>query len=161
METNERRANAGDIDKKEREREVAAKNSRAGSKAEMASGTESRLTELSSEKSETIMLIEELEANGFVTRFRTKDDKLQCIDTGKFYEPEDLQIVGIHRYEGTKDLGDQSVIYAISDGQGMRGVIIDSYGAYADADLGDCIRRIPVVKDKGHSAESPLIEEIE
>jgi hypothetical protein len=105
--------------------------------------------------------IEELEANGFVTRFRSKDGRLQCIDTGTLYEPEDLRILGIHRYEGTKDLGDQSVIYAISDGQGMRGVIIDSYGAYADADLGDCIRRIPVVKDKGHSAERPLVEEIE
>lgn len=50
-----------------------------------------------------------------------------------------------HRFEGDKDLGDVSVLYVMETTNGdSRGVIIDGYGAYADADLAGLLRTIPI-----------------
>lgn len=94
------------------------------------------------EKSDVIVKLEELESLGFTCRFLCFEDALQCIESGRLYAPEELGIVGIHRFEGFKDLDDLSVIYAVADGESVKGLIVDAYGPYADALLGECIRKM-------------------
>jgi len=52
------------------------------------------------------------------------------------------------------------VIYAITDGGSTRGVLIDSYGAYADADLGECIVKLGRTISKTYP-ERPLKDEVD
>ena len=47
--------------------------------------------------------------------------------------PEDFEINEIYRFEGMSNPDDSSVIYAIESKGGDKGVLIDSYGMYAEA----------------------------
>lgn len=66
---------------------------------------------------------------------------------GKYYEPQDLQIIKTYRFEGESDPGDMMVLYIIEANDGLVGYSIDAYGAYSnhgDDGYDDFIRKIPV-----------------
>ncbi|HJU46445.1 MAG TPA: hypothetical protein VJ647_06655 [Chitinophagaceae bacterium] len=66
---------------------------------------------------------------------------------GKYYNPEDLQIIKTYRFEGESDPGDMMVLYIIEANDGLIGYSIDAYGAYSnhsDDGYDDFIRKIPV-----------------
>ena len=97
--------------------------------------------------SEMLETLDFLRSEGFTCSFSASDGMLKCLETGKSVSPEHLTVVRVHRFEGAKDQGDQSVVYAVSDGHGLQGVIIDSYGPYADADLAECILKLNVSRE--------------
>ena len=67
----------------------------------------------------------------------------------KFYQPSDLKIIKVYRFEGITDPGDMSIIYVIQANDGSIGYSMDSYGAYSDHDnevgYDNFIRQVPVV----------------
>jgi hypothetical protein len=68
-------------------------------------------------------------------------------NNGKFYNPEDLQIIKTYRFEGESDPSDSVVLYIIEANDGLVGYSIDAYGAYSnhgDDGYDDFIRKIPV-----------------
>ena len=68
------------------------------------------------------------------------------IGNGKFYNPEDLKITKVYRFEGESDPSDSSVIYIIEANDGLVGYSMDAYGVYSDhedASYDDFIRKIP------------------
>jgi hypothetical protein len=87
-----------------------------------------------------------LQSQGFSHGFLCTDQGLQCLETKQLLQPEDLTIVCYHRFEGAKDLGDVSVIYAVEAGLDLRGVIVDAYGPYADGQLAEYLRRMQVAE---------------
>lgn len=74
----------------------------------------------------------DLRARGYTDEFDFKDDHLFCNSKGIRFNPAELQITEVYRFEGESDPEDSSVVYAIESIGGLRGVIIDAYGAYAD-----------------------------
>jgi hypothetical protein len=112
------------------------------------------------QKSEVLQLLEDWEAKGFTCRFMPKDGMLLCIESQKILDPERMDVISIHRYEGTKDLNDQSVIYVITNRGDTKGMIIDSYGAYADADLAECILKLNMTNETSFMRERPLVDEL-
>ena len=66
----------------------------------------------------------------------------------KFYQPQDLLIIKVYRFEGITDPGDMSIIYLFKANDGLIGYSLDSYGVYSDHDGEDgydnFIRQIPV-----------------
>lgn len=89
-------------------------------------------------------IIESLRAEGYIYDFSIKNDELCCSSEGFIYEPEDLIIEKTERYEGDSNPSDSAIIYAITAKDGTKGVLIDSYGAYADPKLAKIIGDIPV-----------------
>lgn len=89
-------------------------------------------------------IIESLRAEGYIYDFSIKNDELCCSSEGFIYEPEDLNIEKTERYEGDSNPSDSAIIYAITAKDGTKGVLIDSYGAYADPKLAKIIGDIPV-----------------
>lgn len=89
-------------------------------------------------------IIESLRAEGYIYDFSIKIDELCCSSEGFIYEPEDLIIEKTERYEGDSNPSDSAIIYAITAKDGTKGVLIDSYGAYADPKLAKIIGDIPV-----------------
>lgn len=68
-------------------------------------------------------------------------------NNGKYYNPEDLQIIKTYRFEGESDPGDMMVLYIIEANDGLVGYSIDAYGAYSnhgDDGYDDFIRKIHV-----------------
>lgn len=66
---------------------------------------------------------------------------------GKYYNPEDLQIIKTYRFEGESDPSDSMVLYIIEANDGLIGYSLDAYGAYSnheDDGYDDFLRKIPV-----------------
>jgi hypothetical protein len=87
-------------------------------------------------------------------RLKKMDNEFRCHKEGfsvnktKFYQPSDLKIIKVYRFEGNSDPGDMSVIYLIQANDGAIGYSMDAYGAYSDHD-NECgydnfIRQVPV-----------------
>lgn len=84
----------------------------------------------------------DLSKRGFADSFSVRADGLHNSTTGTLLRPEDATIVEYHRLEGETDPADMAVVYAIEGKDGTRGVLIDAYGAYADADVGEILKKI-------------------
>jgi Fe2+ or Zn2+ uptake regulation protein len=76
--------------------------------------------------------LEHLRARGYIDEFDFKDEYLFCNDKGIQFNPLELKITEVYRFEGESDPEDSSVVYAIESASGLRGVLIDAYGVYAD-----------------------------
>lgn len=46
--------------------------------------------------------------------------------------PDDFEVVQVHRFEGMTDPEDQSVLYAITSKNGVKGTLVNGYGIYSD-----------------------------
>lgn len=66
---------------------------------------------------------------------------------GKFYQPEQLQIIKVFRFEGESDPSDMAILYILRSSDGVVGYSLDAYGAYSsherEAGYDNFIRRIP------------------
>ena len=74
----------------------------------------------------------DLKLRGYTDEFDFKESGLHCTDKGVQFEPAELIITEVYRFEGASDPEDSSVVYAIESESGLKGVMIDAYGAYAD-----------------------------
>jgi hypothetical protein len=57
-----------------------------------------------------------------------------CACRGKTYQPHELEIVKVYRFEGITDPADMSIIYIIQANDGLIGYRLDTYGSYSNAD---------------------------
>ena len=91
-----------------------------------------------------IEIIESLREEGYIHDFSIKNDELCCNSEGGKYKPDELIIEKTERYEGDSNPSDSAIIYAITAKDGTKGVLVDSYGVYADPKLASIIGDIPV-----------------
>jgi hypothetical protein len=67
---------------------------------------------------------------------------------GKAYQPHELKIVKVYRFEGESDPSDSSVLYIIEAGDGLIGYSIDAYGIYSNHDdeegYDNFLRKVPL-----------------
>lgn len=73
---------------------------------------------------------------------------------GKVYQPNELEIIKVYRFEGMTDPADMSVLYLIKANDGLTGYSLGAYGTYSDHDneegYDNFIRLIP---EKGHDQQ--------
>jgi hypothetical protein len=65
--------------------------------------------------------IQDLTKRGFTAQFKFLDQAFQDVKTGKIFNAEDLTIVERYGFQGTSDLDDTSVVYALESEDGTRG----------------------------------------
>ena len=67
---------------------------------------------------------------------------------GKYYQPDELTIVKVYRFEGPTDPADMMVLYIIQATDGMIGYSLDAYGVYSEHDheigYDNFIRQVPI-----------------
>ena len=72
----------------------------------------------------------------------------------RFYQPSDLTIIKVFRFEGPTDPADMAVLYVIEANDGAIGYSIDAYGVYSDHEgeegYNNFIRQIP---EKNHEGQ--------
>ncbi len=68
---------------------------------------------------------------GYKEDFQVDRKGLSTYSGGKSYQPEDVRIVNFYRFEGESDPGDSSILYVIETNDGVKGTLVDGYGAYA------------------------------
>jgi hypothetical protein len=77
----------------------------------------------------------DLRRRGYSADFEPHDGALVATGGDRRFRPEELTIVEHHRFEGASDPEDMSVVYAIESDDGVRGIVVDAFGAYADPAL--------------------------
>ena len=82
---------------------------------------------------------------GFKDEFKLKREGLmKNLKNDKTYEPDDMWIVEYHRFEGMSNPSDMSIVFAVEATDGRKGVIISSYGTYANMDLVEFMDQVKI-----------------
>lgn len=103
--------------------------------------------------STTTDLLNKLQKDGFAANFVVHEDGLVDIGTEKTYKPEEVKILNFYRFEGESDPADSSILYAIEAKDGVRGVLSDSYGPYADEHTNKFITEVEEIAKKTNRDE--------
>ncbi|MCO6431899.1 MAG: phosphoribosylpyrophosphate synthetase [Deltaproteobacteria bacterium] len=88
-------------------------------------------------------LIERLQSRGYSLTFTPAEGRIFCFETKEAFQPSDLAINEVYRFEGASDPEDMAVVYGIETSSGERGTIVDAFGTYGDPQLGELIKSIP------------------
>lgn len=87
--------------------------------------------------------VERLARAGFDESFQARNGKLFALKGGQLYEPEDLLVREIVRFEGESDPGDSTVLFALRSGDGrIRGTFVAGYGTAADPESAAVVSRL-------------------
>lgn len=73
--------------------------------------------------------------NGFVENFKVTKQGLFLERTNKTYSPAEVNIKDFNRFEGESDPADNAIMYMIETNDGLKGIVIDAYGTYSDANV--------------------------
>ena len=76
--------------------------------------------------------INDLQANGYTYNFNLKPKCLECVSLKLQISPEDFDVDKTYRFEGMSSTDDNSILYAISSKNGIKGLLVDAYGVYAE-----------------------------
>lgn len=60
---------------------------------------------------------------------------------GKHYQPNEVRIISVIRFEGASDPGDMAALYVIELADGTKGQLVDAYGIYADRKTGEFLKQ--------------------
>ena len=86
----------------------------------------------------------DLKDRGYSFDFKKEFSSLYCQELNLWIEPEKFNVDEYYRFEEDSDPDDNSIIYAISSIHGVRGVLIDAYGVYAESVSFDMARRLNI-----------------
>ncbi len=79
-----------------------------------------------------------LKKRGFTEDFNLEENCLIC-NAQKFHADK-FKISEVYRFEGNSDPGDEAVVYGIESANGIKGVLVNSYG-YQSEPMSDEIAR--------------------
>ena len=90
--------------------------------------------------------VEALKKRGFTGEFilDAENHRMRNLKSGKNYRPEDMKIVEYHRFEGASNPSDMSIVFAIESNDGMKAIVVSSYGMYADMKLIEFMDKVKI-----------------
>ncbi|MEO7991660.1 MAG: phosphoribosylpyrophosphate synthetase [Chryseolinea sp.] len=94
--------------------------------------------------------ITSLTAKGYNNDFNLHPDWIECAPLNVKFKPEEFHIDEVHRFEGMTNPDDSSVLYAISSTSGIKGLLVDAYGVYAESISKSMIDRLQIDKNTKH-----------
>ena len=84
-----------------------------------------------------------LKARGYTVNFNIAFDKLMCTDNKICLNPNEFEIVEVHRFEGETNPADEDVVYAVESKDGsIKGVITSAFGMYAGSASTDMLKKL-------------------
>lgn len=86
-----------------------------------------------------------LRERGYTEDFNLAATCIRCKSRELQLNPEDFIIDEFHRYEGPSNPSDNSIVYAIRSRDGIKGVLVDAYGVYADNLSDEMIAKLRVI----------------
>lgn len=89
--------------------------------------------------------INDLKKRGYTEDFNLHHDCIGCTSKNIQWQPEQFLVDEYHRFEGMSNPDDNSIVFAISSNDGLKGTLVDAYGVYAD-NLSDAMIRKLTIK---------------
>lgn len=88
--------------------------------------------------------MEQLRKKGYTLDFNLEENCIVC-HPDKF-NPEDFEIVDIYRYEGDTDPADETTVYAIESKTGIKGILVNGYGASSNSMSAAMLNKLKIKK---------------
>ncbi|WP_194768407.1 phosphoribosylpyrophosphate synthetase [Tamlana sp. I1] len=76
--------------------------------------------------------INSLQEKGYTHNLNLCSGHIECHALKLKIHPEDFEVDEVHRFEGMSSTGDNSILYAIHSKIGVKGLLVDAYGVYAE-----------------------------
>lgn len=90
--------------------------------------------------------INDLKKKGYDMDFNLRETYIECASTKQQLSPSEFEITEVHRFEGMTNPSDQTILYAIESKHGLKGVLINAYGVYADPISQELVAKLSVHK---------------
>ena len=94
--------------------------------------------------------ISALKNRGYVNDFNLHPDWIECPPLNKKLRHDEFHVDEVHRFEGMTNPDDSSVLYAIASTGGLKGLLVDAYGVYAESISPEMIRKLQIDKRTDH-----------
>lgn len=107
--------------------------------------------------------LNDLSKRGYTTDFEVLKDQdcLVCNQTAKQLSPDEFEIDETYRFEGDTDPGDEMIVFAISAKKhGIKGVIVNGYGTYADTAIDKIVEHLLNKQKKAPIKRSEILKPI-
>ena len=89
--------------------------------------------------------IKNLKERGYKLDFNLTENCIICNE--EKFDPEDFEITEVYRFEGDTDPADEAVLYAIESKKGVKGILINAFGIYADSMSDEMIKKLSFHKN--------------
>ncbi len=80
--------------------------------------------------------------NGYTDTLTVSKEGLYSAKEDKHYSPAQIKVIEFYRFEGPSDPGDNSILYVVETEDGVKGMVVDAYGAYADDSVTKFFRHV-------------------
>jgi hypothetical protein len=94
--------------------------------------------------------IRQLKRQGYENDFNLHPEWIECPPLNVKLGPEEFHVDEVYRFEGMNDPDDSAVLYAVSSRRGIKGLLVDAYGAYASSMSTEMIRRLTIDSKTKH-----------
>lgn len=94
--------------------------------------------------------ISALVVKGYSNDFNLHPEWIECPPLNVKLKPEEFHVDEVHRFEGMNNPDDSSVLYAISSTTGLKGLLVDAYGVYAESLSSMMINRLKIDQNTNH-----------
>ena len=85
-----------------------------------------------------------LKDRGYTHDFNLKSDCVECPALQLKLDPESFAVDEFHRFEGMSSTDDNSIVYAISSNEGVKGILVDAYGVYGSSLSDKMVRKLSI-----------------
>lgn len=88
--------------------------------------------------------LNDLKKRGYTEDFELQQHCLQCTSLSLELEPEKFTVDEFYRFEGMSNPDDNSIVFAISSVEGVKGTLVDAYGMYSENLTEPMVRKLTI-----------------
>ena len=86
--------------------------------------------------------------DGYTDTLKMTKQGLYSAAKDKTYLPDEVRVIDFYRFEGQSDPADSAIMYVIETTDGVKGLLIDAYGAYADEHMNKFMTDVEEINKK-------------
>lgn len=92
--------------------------------------------------------IQDLQNKGFTEDFNLVEEGIESRNLKKKWKAGELDVVKFYRFEGMTDPGDNTILYLIETKSGIKGLLVDAYGADQSVVSSEMIQKLRMHNDE-------------
>lgn len=92
----------------------------------------------------------DLRNRGYVHDFNLHSEWIECQPLNLQLKPTEFHVDEVHRFEGMNNPDDSSILFAIQSPTGVKGILVDAYGVYAESLSTEMIQRLTIDTRTSH-----------
>ena len=93
-------------------------------------------------------VINKMVKQGYTDTLKVTQQGLYSTEKEFTYAPAAVRIINFYRFEGQSDPADNAIMYVIETEDGVKGILIDAYGAYSDEKINKFISEVEEINKK-------------